>query len=276
LADLGQMTVEIALKWQGQGQQTIFDFGSSPDDRMLLGTTQDGKPQLVATVGGETALTLTSDKPLPKDVWATLRIEIDGTKATILLDDAKVAQQQSKFRPADAYPPGMEKRNFLAASRDTTAHFKGTIDRVRVFHAVFDDFAASCRKEASDFEAAAKLRDEAIKAKVDPIMAFYAGIGPVKNKRVGEINSAVAEDRKLAEEKGSKHTNRFKPEADWLECSQWLFFSHHYNYNYRAYVAKRAGRQVGNKKKFHQNPDELETRHREKSKEKWHTQCDWE
>ncbi|MHC4201046.1 MAG: DUF6055 domain-containing protein, partial [Planctomycetota bacterium] len=33
VADLGEMTVVVALKWEGKGSQTIFDFGSSADDR---------------------------------------------------------------------------------------------------------------------------------------------------------------------------------------------------------------------------------------------------
>jgi len=269
LADLGQITVDIALKWEGQQRQTIFDFGSSLDNCMVLRTSQDGKPELVAKVDGKTVVSLTSDKTLPKNKWATLRVEIDGANTAIWIDDGKVAEKASSFRPADVHPAGVEKRNFIAASREATAHFKGTIDHLRVFHAVFDDFTASCRKKQEDFEAAAKRRDAAIKAKVDPIMAFYSEMGNRKNQRVGEINSSVGQAPELIEAK-------FKPEADWLECLQWLVFSHHYNYNYRAYVERKVGREVGGRKTFHENPDALEARDGEKAELKWHTRCDWE
>jgi len=235
----------------------------------VLKTSQDGKPELVAKVDGKTVVSLTSDKTLPKNKWATLRVEIDGAKTAIWIDDGKVAEQASSFRPADVYPAGVEKRNFIAASRDATAHFQGTIDHLRVFHAVFEDFTASCRKKQEDFEAAAKRRDAAIKAKVDPIMAFYAEIGKKMGQRRGEINSAIAEAPEV-----TKAT--FKPEADWLECMQWLIFSHHYNYNYRAYVGKKVGREVGGGKLFHHNPDSLEARPKAKPKTKWYTRCDWE
>jgi len=100
-------------------------------------------------------------------------------------------------------------------------------------------------------------------------MAFYSEMGNRKNQRVGEINSSVGQAPELIEAK-------FKPEADWLECLQWLVFSHHYNYNYRAYVERKVGREVGGRKTFHENPDALEARDGEKAELKWHTRCDWE
>jgi hypothetical protein len=273
LADLGQITVDIALKWQGQGRQTIFDFGSSPSYCMVLRTSQDGRPELVAKVDGKTVVSLTSDKTLPKNKWGALRVEIDGKRTAIWVDDGKVAEQASSFRPADVYPAGVEKRNFIAASRlsseasakeeDATAHFRGTMDHLRVFHAVFDDFSASCRKKQEDFKAAAERRNAAIKAKVDPILAFYSRMGSRMGQQAGEI-------------KRNGKVDRFKPERDWLEGLRWLAFSGHYNYNYGAYIRKKIGKEVGGTKLFHENPDALEVHHGGKPELKWHTRCDWE
>jgi len=142
LADLGQITVEMTVKWEGRGRQTLFDFGSSAEDRFVLKTTQSGNPELAATVGGTTVVRLTAPQALPQDEWISLRVEIDGSKAALWLNAEKVAEKSSSFRPCDAFPPGGEKRNFLAASRDGSGHFRGIIDRVVVYHTVHDDFDA--------------------------------------------------------------------------------------------------------------------------------------
>jgi hypothetical protein len=140
LADLGAITVETTVKWEGQAAQTIFDFGSSPTNCFVLKTAQSGKPELVATVDGKAVAELTATKPLPQNEWASLRVEIDGSKAALWLNGDKVAEKSSSFRPCEAFPGGKEKRNFLAASRDGSGHFKGIIDRVVVYHVVHDDF----------------------------------------------------------------------------------------------------------------------------------------
>jgi hypothetical protein len=140
LADLGAITVATTVKWEGQAAQTIFDFGSSPTNCFVLKTAQSGKPELVATVDGKAVAELTATKPLPQNEWASLRVEIDGSKAALWLNGDKVAEKSSSFRPCEAFPGGKEKRNFLAASRDGSGHFKGIIDRVVVYHVVHDDF----------------------------------------------------------------------------------------------------------------------------------------
>jgi hypothetical protein len=140
LADLGAITVATTVKWEGQAARTIFDFGSSPTNCFVLKTAQSGKPELVATVDGKAVAELTATKPLPQNEWASLRVEIDGSKAALWLNGDKVAEKSSSFRPCEAFPGGKEKRNFLAASRDGSGHFKGIIDRVVVYHVVHDDF----------------------------------------------------------------------------------------------------------------------------------------
>jgi len=140
LADLGAITVEITLKWEGRGAQTVFDFGSSPDNCLMLKTARSGRPELVATVGGRSIVGLAVAKALVRNEWVSLRVEIDGTKAALWVGGEKVAEEPSTFRPCDAFPGGKKKRNFLAASREGTRHFKGIIDRVVVYHTVHDNF----------------------------------------------------------------------------------------------------------------------------------------
>ena len=140
LADLGQITVEVALKWEGGKKQTAFDFGTSMDNRFVLTPAgASGKAELAVTVAGKTDR-LVANAALPQGKWTECRVEIDGKKIALWIDGRKAAEKQSAFRPADVYPAGAEKRNFIAASRDGSAKFKGTLDYLRVWHTVYDDF----------------------------------------------------------------------------------------------------------------------------------------
>jgi len=140
LADLGAITVEVTVKWEGKGIQTIFDFGSSTDDCFVLKTSPKGKPEFVAMVGGKTVVALTANKALGRNEWVTLRVEIDGSRTSVWMNGDKVAEKASEFRPCDAFQGAKEKRNFVAASRGGRGYFKGIIDRVVVYHTVHDDF----------------------------------------------------------------------------------------------------------------------------------------
>ncbi|MFC1601422.1 DUF6055 domain-containing protein, partial [Candidatus Sumerlaeota bacterium] len=141
LADFGELTVELAITPEGQGAQTIFDFGSSTKNCFTLRTARNGRPELVATVGGKVVARAAAKLPLPQNEWVSLRVELDGKKAALWINGVKAAEQATTFRPCDAFPGGAAKRNFLAASRDGSDRFKGIVDRVVVYHAVHDDFA---------------------------------------------------------------------------------------------------------------------------------------
>lgn len=140
LADLGEITVLVIVKWEGRGSQTIFDFGSSPDNCFVLGTGQSGKPELAARVDGKTVVELTATTALLPEAWVSLRVEMDGRRVALWLDGSRVAEKPSSFRPCDACPGGQRKRNFPAVSRGGSGHFKGVIDRVVVYHTVHEDF----------------------------------------------------------------------------------------------------------------------------------------
>ena len=213
LADLGEITVDLALKWEGGPNQVILDFGTSVDNRFVLTPSGDsGKAGLAITREGQMDRVV-ADAPLPKGKWATCRVEIDGERIALWIDGRKAAEKRSAFRPADVYPAGVEKRNFIAASRDGTGAFPGVLDYLRVYHTVFDDFTRapaprrhaprrvtrefidSCRKEY----AGADLRDRLIDAKVRPVYAYYEAIGKKRDERIKEIEQdspALAEARR--------------------------------------------------------------------------------
>jgi len=216
LADLGRITVDIALKWEGGANQAIFDFGASKDNRFVLSPAgASGKVELAITRAGKTQRVI-ADAALPKGKWVQCRVEIDGKKIAIWIDGRKAVQKASTFRPADVFPAGAEKRNFIAATRDATGHFKGGLDYLRVYYAVYDDFtkAPSPRRHASRkvtrefIETCSKLyagvgerREKLIQEKVKPKLVFYDQLGKRKNELLGEIESGAA---KAAEEESRK------------------------------------------------------------------------
>ncbi|KPK48250.1 MAG: hypothetical protein AMK72_07350 [Planctomycetes bacterium SM23_25] len=201
VADLGAITVETALKWEGQGVQTIFDFGSSPNSCFVLKAAQSGRAELVATVDGKTVARLTAKKALPQNEWVSLRVEMDGSKAALWMNGDKVAETPSSFRPCDAFPAGREKRNFLAASRDGSGHFRGIIDRVVVYHTVHEDFGklpapirdAPIRPSAELVEAVEKSYgnvaelDRKIRAGVEKMMRPYGKLKEQQEARIREL-----------------------------------------------------------------------------------------
>jgi len=141
VADLGQMTVDLALKVAGQGAQTILDLGSAAANCLVLRTDAAGKPELVAMVGGKIVARAAAGTAMATGAWTRLRIEIDGKALALWVDGVKAASQVTSFRPCDAFPAGAAKRNFLAASRDGSNCFKGVIDYVVFYHSVSDDFS---------------------------------------------------------------------------------------------------------------------------------------
>jgi hypothetical protein len=139
VADFGAITVDVAVKPGGSGERTIFDFGSSADHCYMLGVSPSGAVSLVTIVNGRKAM-LTAPA-IANDKWTSVRVEIDGITMAIFYDNQKVASCASAFRPLDAFPGGCVKRNFIAATRDGTKCFQGTMDHVRIYSVIHQDFA---------------------------------------------------------------------------------------------------------------------------------------
>jgi len=136
--DFGAITVDVALKLSGSGERTIFDFGSSADNCFTLSVNPSGAATLVTAVDGKQA-SLTAPA-MAAGKWTTVRVEIDGKTIAIFYDNKKVASRASAFRPPDVFPGGCVKRNFIAATRDGKKCFQGTIDHVRIYSVIHNDF----------------------------------------------------------------------------------------------------------------------------------------
>ena len=138
--DLGEATIDMAIKCDGGAADVLFDFGTGKESCMvLLAAGGSGKPELVVR-SRQDSFSIVASKPLPKSEWARLRVESDGTTTALYLDGKLVGSRKTAFRPAHLFPGGQARRNFIAARRDGTDSFKGSIDFVRVYHAVLKKF----------------------------------------------------------------------------------------------------------------------------------------
>jgi len=189
-ADLKAMTVQVSVKPEGAGSQTILDFGSSADSRLVLTTALT----LRAQVGGKTIVSLDGAKPLAKGKWATVRVEIDGTKTALWLNGKKIAEKASTFRPRDLFADGGDNRNFIATSRDGSGRFKGVIDSVVIHHTVHEDFS----------KVPAPTRDAPRRPTLEVVKALAAARGDSS-----ELNRKMSEmSRKLNEPYGKYQTEQ--------------------------------------------------------------------
>jgi hypothetical protein len=135
-ADMGHITVDIAVRPDGETGQTLFDFGSDVDNCFVLRTSQNGKPEFAAKVGGKTVVAMTGKKAMAKNEWTRLRVEIDGKQIALWINNRLSVTKASGFRPADVFVPGLQKRNLVAVSRDMKDHFAGAIDYVVIYQRV--------------------------------------------------------------------------------------------------------------------------------------------
>jgi hypothetical protein len=141
--DLGELMIVMRVKVDASRKpQTLFDFGSSLDNRMTLSVDKGGNPVLQWAVKGKRE-SLSADKPLVAGRWATIRVEIDGRRVALHVDES-VAETKSDFRPAYVYAPQFARRNLVFRSRDekTPNYAAGQLDYLRVYGEVAEDFAA--------------------------------------------------------------------------------------------------------------------------------------
>jgi len=137
VADLGEITMDMTVKWQGKGRQTLLDCGSGLDNRFTLTTGgKSGGVVFEAHVDGNSVVSLISSKALMPDVWTRVCLEIDGRKIALWLNDKPAGEKASDFRPAHVFKPGAAQRNFIAAGRNGKGKFEGIYDEVVVYQKV--------------------------------------------------------------------------------------------------------------------------------------------
>ena len=143
IIDLGELMLVMRVKLDGFGKpQTLLDFGSTLDNRMMLTVDTSGKPVLQWTVKGKREA-LPVREPLQAGQWATFRVEIDGERVALYVN-GQATEKKSDFRSADVFVPPFARRNFVFRSRETNTpdYVAGQLDYLRVYSEVPEDFAA--------------------------------------------------------------------------------------------------------------------------------------
>lgn len=210
VADLESITIATAMKWTGgEKRQTLFEFCSTPTDFFRLSIESNG--QLLLSLGAESFL---SDAAIKAGAWTDCRVEIDGNAATVWIDGVSILRQSTDFRASDAFIPGKEHRGFLAASRAGNLPFQGSLDYLRIYHAVYPDFSKvppapliSSRKVQDNFKLRFDKRfagydqlENEIEAMVenDRIHRFYTNWNKRVDQTMAELESSPELDALLA------------------------------------------------------------------------------
>jgi hypothetical protein len=140
VADFAELTIDMRVNRFGSKGGRLFDFGTSEDECFYLeidGTS--GKPRLAAQHQGET-YQVAASQAIPIDTWSRVRVELDGSNASIYVDGKRVAKGEFKFRPRDVFLGDRAEGNFIACGRNQDQFFQGRLDHFRIYREVHDDF----------------------------------------------------------------------------------------------------------------------------------------
>ena len=143
VADFGELTIDMRINWRGPRKgERVFDFGTGEDECFHLTTAdKNGKLALVARHKGGSCR-VTSSEVIPANKWVSVRVEMDGSEASIYIDGKRVAKGEFKFRPRDVFIGDRPEGNFIACARDLTGFFRGKMDHFRIYRKVHEDFSA--------------------------------------------------------------------------------------------------------------------------------------
>ena len=207
ITDLGAITIDMTVKWQGRGEQVLLDCGTGADNRFTLVTGDT--LAFTAVVDGRKIAGVTSAEPLKKDTWTRIRLEIDGKKIALWINDKPMGEAASAFRPAQVFKPGQAQRNFIAAAMDGSGKFQGLFANVviydRVYGQAFDQlptpqrdpprrpvkgFVLDAMRGAGRSQYTINSQREAITQKA---MNYWHGIGAGALVRLTEMKLSVPE-----------------------------------------------------------------------------------
>ncbi|NQT86465.1 hypothetical protein HQ560_06845, partial [bacterium] len=136
VADFGALTVDVLIKRPAGKGGRLFDFGTGADACFTLTVREpSGRPALTARHGGKT-FRLAASEAVPPDTWARLRVEMDGSTASIHIDGKKAAGGEFAFSPRMAFAGDAPVGNFIGCSREKDIFFTGRIDHFRIYRAV--------------------------------------------------------------------------------------------------------------------------------------------
>ncbi len=140
VADFGELTIDMMINRSGGGR--LFDFGTGDDECFHLAIdAKNGKPSLGAKHKGK-SYSLAAAQGVPAGKWIRLRIEMDGTTASIYIEGKRVARGAFAFSPRSVFIGDRAEGNFIACGRNRSDFFAGKMDHFRIYRAVHKDFEA--------------------------------------------------------------------------------------------------------------------------------------
>jgi len=142
VADFGELTIDMQVHWSGDQRGRLFDFGTGEDECFYLALEQgSGRPVLTARHQGKT-LTVAASEGIAAKQWARLRVEMDGSAASIHIDGKRVARRAFAFSPRMVFIGDRAEGNFIACGRNRDEFFGGRMDHFRIYRKVHADFDA--------------------------------------------------------------------------------------------------------------------------------------
>jgi len=140
VADFGELTIDMLVNRSAGKGGRLFDFGTGADESFYLAIgAQNGKPSLTAKHKG-TSYSIAGSEGIPAGKWVRVRVEMDGTTASICIDGKQVARKACGFSPRMVFTGDRPEGNFIARGRDASEFFAGKMDHFRIYRKVHKDF----------------------------------------------------------------------------------------------------------------------------------------
>lgn len=131
--DIPEATIVTKLVVEPGVAGTVFDFGADKDNCMTLTIAADGTLKLDAAVNGKAVVSLTGSKKIVRGSPVSMSVVVDGKTAEIRMNDDKIAETKTGFRPCDIFPPDAIRTNLIASSRDGKNRLKALFDSVVIY-----------------------------------------------------------------------------------------------------------------------------------------------
>jgi len=224
VADFGELTIDTMIAPAAGDGRRVFDFGTGDDECFHLALEgKRCKPVLTARHDGKSCR-LASSTAISPNKWIRVRIEMDGSTASIYVDGKQVARSAFRFRPRSVLPGGRTEGNFIACGRNRDAFFQGKIDHFRIYRKVHDGFdalgpspfALTQRQEWSEHHRQlADAWDGRRRAAEAELKAGEYGRIQDEVRRLNERKSALRKTAKLGElESSVKEAEKAKRDLD--------------------------------------------------------------
>ncbi|MBW8016227.1 MAG: hypothetical protein FVQ82_08575 [Planctomycetes bacterium] len=279
--DLGEATIVVELLAKQKNDGTVFDFGTSKNNCMVLKIDKAGVPVLTATVNGKKTVSIKGTKAVAAGKWSQLRVAIDGKTTSLWLGGEKIASAKTTFRPCDVFGPEAVKANLIGNSRDGKSPLAAIFDSVVIYHTVHEDFSlvpapttdspvrpskanlAMHEKILGDAEVVAKKAKVESKKMMEPLLKFKGESMARREKLVTRHKPLLIARENLANaskdisskelgalkkdvaEKENEAWLKYLPEEQWLNAFEYACTGRYYNQPYMNYIRRHVMAELG-------------------------------